>query len=315
LLGGSETLTETVLPSNATNKSVQWSSSAESIATVSDAGLVTGVSNGIAIVSVTTDDGEFIATCEVAVLSNDIEDEPRLEEPEDPEDLGAPGELGDPENPEVPKVTESPIDYLTVPVASFDTPTKEIYIKKGDNVRIPIVAYGKVDGVNHSMWSVTKSKVATIGGDRQISSGVVPVPIATKANPGNVIIINVKGFAIGKTSLTITSSNGATITLKISVVKKIKKVVSFKVSETKKTYKINSTGKIKVNIVTLKATGAVPIFKSSNKKCICIDRAGKITFLKSPGKRTVKITIKVGNKKTTIKFKYNKKQGVFQRIS
>ena len=59
-------LTETVLPSNATDKSVTWTSSNTSVATVSN-GLVTGVSAGSATITCTTNDGGLTATCAVTV--------------------------------------------------------------------------------------------------------------------------------------------------------------------------------------------------------------------------------------------------------
>lgn len=65
--GETEQLTETVLPSNATDKSVTWSSSNTSVATVSSSGLVTAVSHGSATITVTTTDGNKTATCSVTV--------------------------------------------------------------------------------------------------------------------------------------------------------------------------------------------------------------------------------------------------------
>ena len=65
-VGQSETLTAAVEPSNATNKNVTWSSSAESVATVED-GKVTAVGAGEATITVTTEDGGFTDTCEVTV--------------------------------------------------------------------------------------------------------------------------------------------------------------------------------------------------------------------------------------------------------
>ena len=64
--GGSETLTATVEPSNATNKAVTWKSSDDTIATVTN-GIVTAVKEGTATITVTTDDGGKTATCEVTV--------------------------------------------------------------------------------------------------------------------------------------------------------------------------------------------------------------------------------------------------------
>lgn len=67
-------LTETVLPSNATDKSVTWSSSNTSVATVSSSGLITGVSVGNATITVTTVDGGYTDTCSVTVTQPVIEE-------------------------------------------------------------------------------------------------------------------------------------------------------------------------------------------------------------------------------------------------
>lgn len=66
--GSTEQLTATVTPSNATDKSVVWSSSNTSVATVSS-GLVTAVAAGSATITVRTNDGNYTATCTAAVTS------------------------------------------------------------------------------------------------------------------------------------------------------------------------------------------------------------------------------------------------------
>lgn len=60
-------LTATVSPANATNKTVSYLSSNSEIATVNSAGLVTGIAEGTATITVTTHDGGFTATCTVTV--------------------------------------------------------------------------------------------------------------------------------------------------------------------------------------------------------------------------------------------------------
>ena len=66
-IGDMQTLTATITPSNATNKSVTWSSSNKSVATVSSSGVVTGQAAGTATITVTTNDGGKTATCTVKV--------------------------------------------------------------------------------------------------------------------------------------------------------------------------------------------------------------------------------------------------------
>ena len=65
--GETETLVATVMPENASDKSVVWESGNESAATVSQEGLVTAVGEGKATITVKTNDGGFSASCEVTV--------------------------------------------------------------------------------------------------------------------------------------------------------------------------------------------------------------------------------------------------------
>ena len=66
-VGGSEVLSATVLPADATNKQVTWLSSTPSVATVSQSGVVTGVKEGTTQISVITAEGSKTAICSVTV--------------------------------------------------------------------------------------------------------------------------------------------------------------------------------------------------------------------------------------------------------
>jgi endoglucanase len=70
--GVTTTLTAMVTPSNATNKSVTWSSSNTAAASVSSSGVVTGVNAGTAIITVKTVDGAFTATSNVTVTNINV---------------------------------------------------------------------------------------------------------------------------------------------------------------------------------------------------------------------------------------------------
>lgn len=74
-LGQTETLIATVMPANATNKNVIWTSSDDKIATVSSTGEVTVKSIGATTITVTTVDGRKTASCQIKVVSGgDLDD-------------------------------------------------------------------------------------------------------------------------------------------------------------------------------------------------------------------------------------------------
>jgi hypothetical protein len=67
LVGSTEQLTATIAPLSATNQNSTWSTSDASKATVSSNGLVTAVAEGTAVISATTIDGGFTASCSVSI--------------------------------------------------------------------------------------------------------------------------------------------------------------------------------------------------------------------------------------------------------
>jgi hypothetical protein len=73
--GATTQLTATIVPADATNQKVTWTSSNNAIATVSASGLVTGVASGIATITVTTDDGGKTATSKINVDFSDFTSE------------------------------------------------------------------------------------------------------------------------------------------------------------------------------------------------------------------------------------------------
>ncbi len=69
MIGKTLTLTATVKPEDATNKTIKWTSSNEDAATVSDEGVITGKTEGTAtITAVATDGSEVKATCNITVM-------------------------------------------------------------------------------------------------------------------------------------------------------------------------------------------------------------------------------------------------------
>ena len=70
--GAKKQLSAAIIPTNASNKDVTWSSSNPSIASVSATGLVTGVNNGTSRITCTANDGSGVkAICNVSVQDSD----------------------------------------------------------------------------------------------------------------------------------------------------------------------------------------------------------------------------------------------------
>ena len=69
-IGGTDTLTAFITPSDATDKNVAWSSKDDSVATIDENGVVNAVAAGSTVITATTSDGGFTAECVVTVTDN-----------------------------------------------------------------------------------------------------------------------------------------------------------------------------------------------------------------------------------------------------
>ena len=81
VVGETHTITCSVKPSNASDKSVQWKSNNTNVATVNNSGKITAISEGNAVITVKTNDGGHTAECEVIVTNQKVEDEIDLNSP------------------------------------------------------------------------------------------------------------------------------------------------------------------------------------------------------------------------------------------
>lgn len=68
--GNQTNLVVKVLPEDATNKSLTWKTSDESIATVDESGKITAINKGIAKITATNEDGTVVGSCNVTVFVN-----------------------------------------------------------------------------------------------------------------------------------------------------------------------------------------------------------------------------------------------------
>ena len=134
--GGSETLSATVAPTNATNKAVSWKSSDTGVATVDNSGKVTAVKAGSTTITVTTTDGSKTATCSLTVTSKTVNvtgvtlDKTEIE------------------------MTEGAEETLIATVAPADATNKDVTWSTSDS-NIAGVSDGKVTAVKEGVATIT----------------------------------------------------------------------------------------------------------------------------------------------------------------
>ena len=158
-VGQSETLTATITPANATDKTVLWSSDNSSVAAVGNTGKVTTEGTGTATITVTTTDGEFSATCTVTVTHN--------------------------------AENKTPDDYavtVTQPVTSvtLDKSSSTIIVGGTDTLTATIAPYGATDST--VKWNSSNKNVATVddnGNVNAVAAGTAKITVTT--NDGRFI--------------------------------------------------------------------------------------------------------------------------------
>ena len=248
--GKTVTLTATVSPDNATNKTVKYSTSNENVAKVSSTGVVTGVAAGSAtIICMATDDSGQKATCKITVTNPATPVKPTVK---------------------VTKITLNKTSAsiekgktvtLTATVSPDNATNKTVkYSTSNENVA-KVSSTGVVTGV--AAGSATIICMATDDSGQKATCKITVTNPATPVKP----TVKVTKITLNKTSATLTQ--GQTLTLKATVTpgNATNKAVTWSSSNTK-IATVSRTGKI-----TAKASGTVTIIckakDDSGKKATC----------------------------------------------
>ena len=136
-VGETLTLTATVAPSDATNQNVTYSTSDDAVATVTSAGVVSGVGAGTATITVTTEDGGFTATCEVTVSAATV------------------AVTGVTVSPESDSIAVSETLTLTATVAPADATNKNVTWSSSSDSIATVSEAGVVTGVGAGEATIT----------------------------------------------------------------------------------------------------------------------------------------------------------------
>ena len=240
LINDTEQLTATVLPENATNQKVAWTSNNETIAAVDSLGVVTAIGAGQCTITVTTDDFGYTATSEITVLEQppvviDVTGV-SLDESEVMMKIGDTKQLKatvEPENATNKNVTWSTLDYK---IASVDQSGVVTAKTQGETLVLVTTVNGAISDTCRIMVSAPvtgvsfrMNKVEIIVGKTQLMAATVfPLEALNRnvswssSNP-DIATIDENGIvtakALGESQITVTTlQNGKKATCYVEVV-------------------------------------------------------------------------------------------------
>ncbi len=310
-VGNTSKLTATVLPENATNKKVTWSSSNESIATVDKNGNITAVSEGTADITVTTEEGGFTDICKVTVNKDVIPvesislDAKRLDLFEGDRIALVANIL--PTNATNKNVTWSSLKHS---IATVDQNGIVTAISRGD---------AEISATTEDGWHTATCKVTVIkkpvqvdsvklninrlfleiGDSYKLTAIVLPEDATNKnvtwssSKPAIATVNqngNVTAISKGDVDITVTTKDGnKTATCKVTVTEKIIPVEGIVLDKDELKLNENATAKLTATVLPTNATNKNVTWSSLNSSIATVDQNGLVTAI-SPG--TVDIIVK-----------------------
>ena len=310
--GDSATLTATVKPDNATNKTVNWSSSNTAVATVDANGKVTAVKEGSA--TITAKAGDKSATCSVTVAKKVVAvtsvslDKTSLSLTEgDSATLTATVKPDNATNKTV-NWSSSNTAVATVDANGKVTAVKEgsatITAKAGDkSATCSVTVAKKVVAV--TSVSLNKTSLSLTEGDTATLTATVKPDNATNKtvtwSSSNTAVATVdasgKVTAVKEGSATITAKAGdKTATCAVTVAAKVIAVTSVTLDKTSLSLTEGDSATLTATVKPDNATNKTVTWSSSNTAVATVDANGKVTAVKE-GSAT--ITAKAGDKSAT----------------
>lgn len=246
-------LTATVLPANATNQSLTWSSSVEGVATVDSTGKVTAIKAGTTVITATAkDDSGISASCTVQVTVPTVK------------------VTGITLNKTTASVVKGKTVALTATVTP-DTATDKTIKWTTSNKNVATVS---TDGVVTAKAAGTAIITATAADD----SGVKATCKITVTNP----VIKVTKVTLNKTTASVVKGKTLTLTATVTPTNATNKNVTWKSSNTK-IATVDGNGKVTAvaaGTATITCTAKADKSKSATCKITVTNPAVKVTKLR-----------------------------------
>ena len=318
--GDNTTLSYSVSPSNASVKDVTWTTSASSVATVSNNGRVDAVAEGTALITVKTSDGNKTASCAVTVKAKVISvtgvslDKTSLTLTEgDVQELIATVTPSDATNKSV-TWTSSNSSVASVSsagvVAAKTAGSTTITVKTSDGSKTATCAVTvkaktiAVTGVSLDKTSLTM----TVGDTQSLVATVTPSNATNKSvtwssNNTSVATVSSSGVvtakATGSATITVTTNDGGKkATCTVTVQAQIVSVTGVSLNKTSLTMTVGDTQTLTATVTPSNATDKSVTWSSSNTSVATVSSSGVVTAI-AAGSATITVTTNDGGKKAT----------------
>ena len=289
----SYTLKATVLPSDATNKNVTWTSSNPKIASVSSTGVVKAVRPGTAVITCKTANGGYTATCKVTVKQ--IVETTKIEFKQNAYSIssGKSIQLGPRIYPSDATLKDCKWTSSDTAIAKVDSKGLVTGVRPGRaTITVTLLDSGKKDTCTVTVKAVNPTSVKLNAASVSIDPGktytlkvtISPANATEKSvywKSSNTSIATVssngvvKGLKPGKVTITCTTranNKKATCTVTVKPIK-ISKVT---LNRTSLTLNYGKTYTLKATISPSNATNKSVKWASSNTKVVTVTSAGKI---------------------------------------
>ncbi|MCI8652537.1 MAG: hypothetical protein HFF11_02415 [Angelakisella sp.] len=317
-VGASETLTATVAPDNATNKTVKWSTSDSKIAAVDENGKVTAVAPGTVTITAATEDGNKTAACKVTVTAAVVPVAGiTLNKTELALTVGASETLTaaiTPENASDKTVTwssssEGVARVENGKVTAVAPGEAVITAKAGEKTAAcKVTVTAAVVPVNGVTLNKTTLEL-TVGGSDKLAATIQPDNASNKAvtwsssNSGVAAVgqdgtVTAKGP--GTATITVTTTDGqktasCTVTVKAQTIA----VTGVTITPGSLTLEEGSTGQLAAVVQPDNASNKTVTWASGDANIAAVDGNGLVTA-KAPGYTTISATTADGGKQSTI---------------
>lgn len=316
-LDGTSQLTATVSPKSATNKKVTWTSSDKSVATVNSSGKITAKSVGTAVITCTTKDGNYKASCIVTVSKYVKVKGVKLNKTSKTLYVSNTYKL---------KATVSPSNASNKAVkwsssnknvATVNSNGKVTAVGKGTATITCTTKNGSykatckitVKKINVTGLKISQSKLTLdIGDSEMIFADVKPSNasvqnVTWKSSDKSVATVNssgkIKAVGSGTATITCTTKDGGykktcKVTVKSAPADPTQKVLGVKLNKTGISIKLGDTYKLTAKVVPDNAANKSVKWVSSDTNVVTVSSTGKVTA-KGKGTATVSaITIDGG---------------------